>query len=137
MRTFLLICALVDLSSYRAVGEEPAARGVVFDFNVPVQDRDVDFACTVEFATGGGKPYLYDLNGPLINTEDLAFMFHGSLKGSNIKGSNIKADIVNKTQVRVFGIEKDGKFYPALKGTVTSKTLPADARPKVTNPPKA
>lgn len=131
MRAAALICVLASCGTH-SLGDQPAAKGVVFDFNVPAQDRDVDFACTVAFATGGGKPYLYDLSGPLIDAEDIAFMFH-----KNIADCGIKAEIVNKTQVRVLGIEKDGKFYPAIKGTVTSKTLPADALPKVTNPPKA
>jgi hypothetical protein len=44
-----------------------------------------------------------------------------------------KAEIVGKTELRVYGMVIGGRYYPALKGIVESEDLKPEELPKVTN----
>lgn len=51
---------------------------------------------------------------------------------NGLQKSGAKVEMVDKTKVLVIGWEKDGKFYPAVKGAAESRTIPKEKLPKVT-----
>lgn len=123
----LLCCLPID-----GRADEPSKGGVLFDFNVKPQEKDIDIAMTVEFADSGGETWSFGYRGFFFDLEDFAFLTH-----DNLKTCKVKAEIVDKTKVRVLGVQKNGKFYPAVLGTMKSKSIPLKDLPKVINPPKA
>lgn len=113
--------------------EKKSEVGVVIDFaNWSVCYNVEDVSLQVEFeGVAVGKPVQYE-GGNGVTAEDFAQMYYQLLKTAGAKVEHF-----DKTKVRILGWEdKKGVFHPAIKGTVTSKTLKPEQLPKVTNPGK-
>jgi hypothetical protein len=108
----------------------PPEAGVLIDFT-PIKVGDADLTLRVTFGDRVAE-WSYPHEGYTSDAEDFAFCVH-----HNLGRCGIRAEIVDKTKVRVLEYKKDGKIYPAVKGTAASKTLPAKQLPKITNPPQA
>jgi hypothetical protein len=112
--------------------EKKPDEGVVIDFSnwsVCYNVEDV----TLQIAYNGvlGEPVRYE-SGNGVSSEDFAFVYYKLLKSAGVK-----VEFFDKTKVRIISWEdKKGVTHPAIKGTVTSKTLKPEQLPKVTNPGK-
>jgi hypothetical protein len=121
----------------RSRAEEPKparpdkTRAVLIDFSQWSVNSKVDVTFALEFDGIQLKPETYS-GDEGFEPDDFAHAYERFLKSCGAR-----VERFNKTQLLIHGIEKDCKFYPVVKGTVTSKTLPLGVLPKVTNPPEA
>src|SRR5262245_60475109 len=113
--------------------EKKSEAGVVIDFsNWSVCYNVEDVSLQVEFeGVAVGKPVRYE-GGNGVMPAEFAQMYYELLKTWGAKVEHF-----DKTKVCIIGWEdKKGVFHPAIKWTVTSKTLKPEQLPKVTNPSK-
>ncbi len=107
-----------------------SAIGVLIDFTGPPK-ASVDLVVEVELR--GATTHSYTIDHPSYDPRDGAQLTFGQFS----RRVGFVVEQVSPTKVRFIGCEKDGKFYPAVRGKVTSKTIPTEQLPKVTNPPEA
>lgn len=112
--------------------EPPAVPCVEFDMN-PLPCTRGGWRLTITVLTD--RVEYTDKVGPTVAPIDLFDFCDGFV--IEMKRQGFKVEIADKSKIRVYGVTKDGKFYPATEGKVTSPDLNKDELPKVTNPPKA
>lgn len=119
------ICALTVYYANAA----PQPEGVLVNFAPLSGVQEGDLTIIIEFADGDN--FRFPMTGS-IDVQDTSQGYH-----VNLTTGGIKAVWDGKSQVRVLGYTKDGKFHPAVKGSVKSKSLKLEQLPTVINCRKA